>query len=179
MLRLLAIATFVLGVTAGIIETSTAAATAAAVASSRGLSACTYQEPKNASSPFIAPINAPFNPNFLTAVSTATESCGGEYVQGAEAEQIACVRNHIDTLDIQIAYLVAKRLDFAGLVGVAKRNLGMPLDNAVRDEAVERELGNLVMQYGGSENAGVALAKSLIHASLEFEEKAIVRSCKS
>lgn len=163
--------TLVLSVAASITKTWTAAGTKAS-------SACTYQEPKNATAPFFAPINAPYNPNLLTAVSTATESCGGSYVQGAEAEQIACVRNHIDTLDVQIAYLVAKRLDFAGLVGVAKRNLGVPLDNAVRDEAVEKELGRLVAQYGGTEKAGTALAKSLIHASLEFEEKAIARSCR-
>lgn len=89
------------------------------------------------------------------------------------ATGLPCVRAFIDTIDLQIAYLLAHRSDFALLAGTIKHAKGQPLDAPARNVQVADRYAELVKFFGSSSDLGKTVAITVVAANLKFEEEVI------
>lgn len=111
-------------------------------------------------------------------VPLATVCSGGENptIGGASAQlnsSLPCIRHHIDTIDVQIAYLLAHRSDFALMAGYIKNAEHLPLDAPARDLQVANQYAESVGYFGSSDKLGRDIGKSVVAANLALEDEVI------
>ncbi|KAF5009292.1 hypothetical protein FDECE_4504 [Fusarium decemcellulare] len=116
----------------------------------------------------------PYNLNILSAVPVASVCNSPNGTQ-----ELACARKYIDAIDEQLAYLYARRLGYAAVAGHSKFRAGASLNDPSRNEAVTNGMGQRVLKYGGSQEAGRVMGGEgcQIYASLEFEKDNIQEFC--
>ena len=92
-------------------------------------------------------------------------------------EPLVCARTYIDDMNVQLSFLLAKRLEFAAVAGIAKHEQGIPLDDETRDKMVIGGFEAGLEIFGSDKSFGKKFGKWLIKETLEYEEDVIAESC--
>ena len=86
------------------------------------------------------------------------------------AAALSCLRDAVEDVDARMVTLIAERMRLAGAIGAAKRTLGRPTLDPLREAAVVRRAGELARQHGLDDEAVRALFWQLLALARRAQE---------